>query len=378
MHVAINARFLLPNKLEGIGRVSHELLFRLVKQQPDWRFTFLFDRAYDTKYIYDSNVDAKIVFPPARHPLLYVAYFEWSLPLVLKRIKPDIFFSPDGYLSLSLSNRIPQIPLFHDLAFEHFPEYVGSRPGVWHYQWFFRRYARKAAHILAVSEYTKNDIIKQYHCSANHITVIPNAAGTDFHPVESSEISKTTEQYTHGRPYFIYAGAIQPRKNLINLLKAFELFKYETQHPAILILTGRKAWNFERIIAFYKQMQHKTDVFFTGYISDEELNKLYAGALALCYVSHFEGFGLPILEAMQAGTAIIYSNVSAMPEVAGAAGIAIDPQSPESIAQAMKKIAFDPVYRRQLIEYGKVQQTRFNWESSAAKLAQILLNYANK
>ena len=168
LHVAVNARLLLAGRLEGIGRFAHEVLQRLPDRLPEARFSFLFDRPHDPQFVYGPAVQAVELFPPARHPFLYLAWFEGSVAHWLGRHRPDVFFSPDGYLSLRAS--VPQVPVFHDLAFEHFPQDID-----WfhrrHYRNFFPRYARKARRIIAVSECTRQDVIRTYGVPPDKITV---------------------------------------------------------------------------------------------------------------------------------------------------------------------------------------------------------------
>ncbi len=360
--IAVNARFLLPDRIEGIGRFSDEVLKRLVLNMPEVDFHFFFDRPWDKRFIYAKNVIPHVLYPQARHPFLYMAFFELAVPWMLRKVKADIFFSPDGYLSLA--SKIPQVAVFHDIAFEHFPQDI-SGIHAWHYHQWFPKYAQKASRILTVSEFTKQDIVKTYSISPEKIQVVGNGCSEAFFPISESERSLVRSQYTQDKLYFLYAGAIQPRKNLDNLLKAFELFRTEQDSDIKLLLTGRKAWNFEEVIRTYQSMKYKDEVVFTGYVSDSELNRLYNGALGLVYVSRFEGFGLPILEAMNAGTAVITSNTSSMPEVAGNAALFVHPEKPESIQEAMKILAMNPQKRMELIEKGFAQKRHFSWEATA-------------
>lgn len=373
--IAVNARFLLPGRIEGIGRFSDEVLKRLVLQMPEVDFHFFFDRPWHPDFIYADNVIPHVLYPQARHPFLYMAFFEVAVPYMLNKINADLFFSPDGYLSLA--SKVPQVAVFHDIAFEHFPKDI-SGIHAWHYRTWFPKYAKKADLILAVSEFTRQDIINKYTISPEKIKVVGNGCSNAFYPISESERGLVRNQYTQDKPYFLYAGAIQPRKNLDNLLKAFDLFRTEQDSDIKLLLTGRKAWNFEEVIRTYQSMKFRDEVIFTGYVSDSELNRLYNGALALVYVSRFEGFGLPILEAMNAGTAVITSNTSSMPEVAGSAAILVNPEQPESILAAMQTLANNPQKRIEFIERGFIQKTKFSWDKTAqageVALRKVLLS----
>lgn len=373
LHVAVNARLLLAGRLEGIGRFAHEVLQRLPDRLPEARFTFLFDRPHDPQFVYGPAVQAVELFPPARHPFLYLAWFEGSVASWLGRHRPDVFFSPDGYLSLRAS--VPQVPVFHDLAFEHFPQDID-----WfhrrHYCNFFPRYARKARRIIAVSECTRQDVIRTYGTPPAKITVAHNGSARAFAPVPPAEQEAVRVRHADGRPYFLSVGAIQPRKNLPLLLRGFDRFKERTGSPALLLLTGRKAWRYGEVERAYEAMRHRDAVRFTGYVSDAELNGLYGSALALCYVSYYEGFGLPLLEAMHAETAVIAANASALPEVAGEAALYVPPDDVEAMAAALGRVAAEPDLRAALVAKGRVQRTLFSWDKTADIVAGVLRDVA--
>ena len=173
MKIAVNTRLLLKDKLEGIGWVACECLSRIVKAHPDDEFYFLFDRKPDPKFIFAENVKPVVLFPQARHPFLYIIYFEISVRRTLRKIKPDVFVSTDAYLSLG--SKTPQIAVFHDINFEHFPQDF-PKLALWHYKKFFPKFARKAKKIITVSEFSKQDIIDNYKVEPEKIEVVYNGA----------------------------------------------------------------------------------------------------------------------------------------------------------------------------------------------------------
>lgn len=368
-HIAVNTRLLLKGGLEGIGRFSDEILKRLVQQHPETQFSFFFDRDFDERFIYGPNVKGYKLVPPARHALLFIMFFEYAVARKLKQLKPDVFFSPDGYLSLR--SNVPQVPVFHDLAFEHFPEDV-KKSEAWHYKKYFPQYAEKAKKIITVSEYTKQDILAHYKVAPKKIEIVHNACNELFQPLDEKGIAAVRNRYTNGERYFHSVGAIQPRKNLNRLLLAFERFKEETASPMKLLLVGRKAWNFDEVIHSYSNAKFKDDIVFTGFVSDTELVEIYGGSSGLCYVPYFEGFGIPIVEAMACDVPVITSNISSMPEVAGDAALLVDPKSVEEIAAAMKRLAESPDLASQLIDKGRLRRQVFTWDDSARRVWNVL------
>ena len=222
MRIAVNTRFLIDNKLEGIGWFTHEVAQRLVQSRPDDDFLFLFDRRFNLSYIYSSQVKGQSVFPPARHPWLWWWWYEKSIPRVLKKWKADVFFSPDGYCSLT--THVPTVMVTHDLAHLHFPQYIPQRVRRY-YDANVPKFMERAEKIVAVSEFTKMDVVKQYGVSPEKISVACNGCKEDFVPIAENQQSYIRKNYTNGQDFFVHVGAIHPRKNIVRLIKAYEIFK---------------------------------------------------------------------------------------------------------------------------------------------------------
>ena len=370
MQVAVNTRFLLPgDHLEGIGRFTHETLRHLVAQHPDVTFHFLFDRAYDSRYLFGPNVVPHVLFPPARHPFLFVAWFEGAVARWLARHRLAVFLSPDGFTTLN--TRVPRVTVIHDLAFEHFPLDVGLLQRKY-YHFFSPRFARASEQLVAVSEATKADIVQTYSISPAKIRVAYNAPTPLFQPQPEAAQRETRRRYSQGQPYFLFVGALQPRKNLGKLLQAFDLFK-ENGGPAVasaqLLIVGRKAWKAGPILDAYQRMRHPATVNFTGRVADPELASLYAAARATVYVPYFEGFGIPIVEAQASGCPVLTANTSSMPEVAGEGGaLLVDPHNVEDIAAGLTRLWHEAELRQQLVARGHENLSRFSWARSAEVL----------
>jgi glycosyltransferase involved in cell wall biosynthesis len=371
-HIAVNTRLLLPGNLEGIGRFSDEILKRMVAAHPETQFSFFFDREFDSKFIYGPNVTGYKLFPPARHAALFILFFEYAIARKLRQLKPDVFFSPDGYLSLR--SKVPQVPVFHDLAFEHFPQDV-KKSEAWHYRKYFPQYAQKAKRIITVSEYTKQDVVAHYNVDPAKITVVSNACDAKFRPATQDEILATKAQFSEGKDYFHCVGAIQPRKNLDRLIAAFDVFKEATGSDMKLLVVGRKAWNFEQVIHSYSTAKFRSDIVFTGFVTDAELVSLYGASSGLCYVPYFEGFGIPLVEAMACEIPIISANVTSMPEVAGDAALFVDPLEIQSIANALQQLAGSPSLASELVDKGRRRRALFTWEASADRVWNVLSSF---
>ena len=369
MKIAVNTRLLLKDRLEGIGWVEYETLRRMVKNHPDTEFYFLFDRQPDPKFIFGDNVKPITLFPQARTSLLFIWFFEFSVKRALSKIKPDVFFSPDGYLSLR--SKIPQVVEFHDLSFEHYPADIPNKY-LWHYKKFFPKFARKAQRIVTVSEFSKQDIVDCYGVDPAKIDVAYNGVNEIFKPLSEREKSVVRASYSFGHPYFMFVGSLHPRKNLARLFTAFDRFKQRNRNDVKLVIVGEKRWWTEPIQKAYDAMSCKDDVIFAGRLSAEDLHRVTAAALASVYVSYFEGFGIPILEAFKCDTPVITSNVSSMPEVARDAALLVDPFSEDSIADAMVKV-LDENVRKDLIEKGRDRAKDFSWDQAAKVIWNSLM-----
>jgi len=328
-------------------------------------FFFLFDRKPDNSFIFSDNITPLIVRPQARHPLLYYLWFEHSVPSVLKKINADIFLSPDGYLSLKTD--IPSISVIHDLNFEHFPLDIPFAHRA-HYRYYFPRYAQKSERIATVSKFSANDISTLYNVDPAKIDVVYNGANERFTPVSESVKTETRNKYAGGEQYFLFVGAFNPRKNLSNLLKAFDILRNNNSPGVRLVVVGEKMFKTSAMEETYNKMVFKNDVIFTGRLQQEELHRLMASALALTYVSYFEGFGIPIVEAFRCETPVITANVTSMPEVAGDAALLVNPYNPDEIAEKMHQVKSDALLRDQLTSLGKKRAALFTWDKSAERL----------
>lgn len=369
MRIAVNARFLLKGKLEGIGWFTYEVLRELVQMRPNDEFIFFFDRPYDESFVFAANIKPVVLQPPARHPLLFIAWFEWSVTRALKHYKADIFFSPDNFCSLR--TEVPTLLVIHDLAYVHFPEQV-SRGVLAYYRYFMPRFLQKANHIITVSEYTKQDILANFNIPNHKISVACNGVRPTFQPLEDFKKQAIRDQYADSKGYFFYVGAVHPRKNIPRLIAAFDQFKSKTNSDIQLLIAGRFSWKTGEVKNAYEATQSQEDIQFLGYVSDEELPKLVGASTALTYVSLFEGFGVPLLEAMHCDVPILTSNVSSMPEVVGEAGVLVNPESVGEIADAMQQLTDNQALRDQLVHNARSQREAFSWKIAAEVVAKGL------
>lgn len=366
MRIAVNTRLLLPGRLDGIGWFSYESLRRIVAAHPEHEFLFLFDRKPDPQFLFAPNVKPLVLCPQARHPVLWYLFFEWSVTRALRRYKADLFLSPDGWMSLR--TKVPTLTVIHDLNFEHASDYL--RPSHQRYMTrFFPRFAQKATRVATVSEFSKQDLVDTYGIGAEKIDVVYDGSHSNYQPVSEDLQQSTRLKYTQGKPYFIFIGTISKRKNITNILLAYDKMRAATpQSQEKLVVVGHKFWWEGEVVEAYENMRFKDDVVFLGRAEADELSLLLGSARALLYCSLFEGFGIPIIEAFNAHTPVVTSNLTSMPEVAGDAALLVDPYDTDAMAEAFARIATDDELCSTLVERGLSRRNLFNWDRTAALL----------
>jgi glycosyltransferase involved in cell wall biosynthesis len=363
LRIAINTRFLLTGRpLEGLGRYTYEIARNLVLSHPEHEFYFFFDRVFDPKFIFAENVHPIVVSPQARHPFLFYLWFEIQIPRYLAKHKIDVFFSPDNFLSLSTN--CPTILTIHDIVFLYYPQFMPLVARK-HYQFFIPKFLKRADHILPVSEAVKKDVMKHYDIDENKITTVYNALPSSFESIKNNHEKKEN--------YFIVPGSINPRKNTLNILKAFELFCKTVSNDYQLKVVGKFMGKpDDELMESWNRLESNGKLLHLRNLSDEEMIIEIQRSKALLYISLFEGFGIPILEGMACGTPVITSNVTSMPEVAGDAAILVDPLDVTQITNALESIIKNTNLTNELIEKGRERIKHFSYKQSAIQVYNII------
>ncbi len=257
--------------------------------------------------------------------------------------------------------------VIHDICFEHFDNVFGKLETI--RQRIHVPYAAKRSKIIfTVSEYSKNDIITHYKIPPNKILVTYNAVNSNYKPLPSNEIntSDLRNRFNIGcSPFILCVGNLQPRKNLVNLIRAYSKYRELYVCDTRLVIVGKKSWMYNDIISEAISNQYSNEIIFTDYVSEKDLIRLYNEATAFIYPSLFEGFGVPPLEAMACGTPVAVSNTSSLPEVIGKAGLYFDPYNVEEITDSIYKLMSDKRLRDKLICMGYEQVKRYSWAKAA-------------
>jgi glycosyltransferase involved in cell wall biosynthesis len=368
--IGVNTRLLIKGRLEGIGYFTLQILMRMTKNHPKDTFVFFFDRQYDKNFVFSKNVIPVVVPLPCRHPLLWKVYFDFLLPLYLRKYKVEKFFSPENYIP-KIKN-IPIVCTIHDINFFHNNKYIGSGSHQRYFMKYFPLNASLSERIITVSEYSKKDIVENFGVSEDKVEVAYNAPN-DVYIKQSEEVNRATKlEYTEGKDYFYFVGAIHKRKNLTNIFLAFDEFKRREKTDTKLVIVGAKKWWEGEIEDTYNNLEYKSDVIFVGRKEAKDVARIASASIGLVFPSLFEGFGIPIVEAWKAGTAVITSNTTSLPEVAGEGALVVNPYSVEEITSAMCNIFDNKELRQELIEKGEQQLDRFSWDKSEEKIWKII------
>jgi glycosyltransferase involved in cell wall biosynthesis len=369
MVIVINARFLLQQYSEGYGNYIHGVMINAAALLPQHQFYFVLDRPNNAPPQLPPNALYKIIGPAARHPLLWHYWYNIQFARFCKKVKAAIAIHPDGFCSLT--GNTPQITVIHDLAFLEHPNFI-AKSHLWYYKRYTPKFIAKSKTIVTVSNFSKAQIMEKYAVTNEKINVVTNAANVLYQPISWEAQNTIKEKYTNGLAYFICVTSIHPRKNIIQLLKAFSIFKKWTKSNMQLVLVGRQAWQndkFEKLIQSYK---YKDDVKLLGYLPTTEVAALVASAYGTVYPSLFEGFGVPIIEAMQCHTPVVASNNSGMLEAGGDAAYYANPNEANAIATQMQLMYKNEDLRSQKIAQGILHSARFSWDVSAQKMKEII------
>lgn len=299
-----------------------------------------------------------------------------DLPQHLRRDRPDLLHVQYTGPVISAA---PLVVSVHDVSYLECPQYFTRFRSV-QLRLTVRRTLQRAARVLTPSEFSRRAILRHYPIGEDKVVVVPNAVAAQFRPIER-DVARAAIQRKFGvrRPFVLTVGDLQPRKNHLGLLQAFEdVLRAEPQLQHDLVFVGKETWYSSELHRAVNRSALRHRVHFTGFVEDADLVQFYGGCDLFVFPSFYEGFGLPILEAMACGRAVACSRLTAMPEVANAAGILFDPGSKEEIARAMLDVLRDPELRARLERLGVQRAATFSWEKSAARTLQVYYEVAGR
>lgn len=328
------------------------------------------DRENDYSLFYNGlrnkrlNFEAKIINWKIPNKILDFSSRFLKFPAIDNFIKPDLVFSP--HFNILETRKAPRVITFHDLSFLHRPDFFSWRHQFWHWLQNVKRQARRAEKIIAVSEFTKNDLVNLLNIPPEKISVIYSGISDEFRPLQIKERQNAV-------PYILYLGTLEPRKNVNSIIRAFNILKQDSRFKEWqLIIAGKPGWLYKNILNEAKKSPYCSQIIFKGYVIPQEKVLLYNLAKVFVYPSFFEGFGFPPLEAQACGCPVIVSDRTSLPEVMGQSAIFINPWKVEELAEAVKKLAFNKQARERLIELGHENAERFTWHKTGTEVLKLL------
>ncbi len=368
LRIGVNARWLIPGRMEGTGWYTRRILEQLVADHPEVEWHLFFDRSHRADLSL-GDAQQHVLGPPARHPWLWAFWNEVRIPQALKRLDISVYWSPDGLLPKRLRGWHGRlVTTIHDLNFVHQPEGIPERVGAY-YRRVIAHSAQQADALLTVSNQTKLDVISTYSIPPERIAVSYNAPAQAFRPFDATEKSAAQARFAGGHPYFCFVGAFTPRKNVRTLVEAFVAFRSKYPDlPHHLVLVGSALHHDDALDRSLAQGGKRIHVL--GHVEGATLQEVYGGATAFCFPSRFEGFGIPLIEAMASGCPVISSSASCMPEIVGDAGVLLSPDDPDAWATAMGDMAQNDAH--DWIQKGLVRAGDFQWSRSAAVVWKAL------
>jgi glycosyltransferase involved in cell wall biosynthesis len=304
-------------------------------------------------------------------PMQPIWWVNRTLYNALRRDDVDAYFGPNFVQPIPFTK--PSVLVVHDVIYRTFPTALPRA-----YRWYLRTFLTAslwgANHVLTVSEHSKRDLMQYHDVASNRITVAYGAANTVYRPRELSEETRTRLKQEYDLPdrFVLYVGNLEPRKNVAVLFDALSHFVEEERPPLVII--GKKHLTDDELSAAYERCRFKDDIRFTGYVPDEDLPLLYNMASVFVFPSLYEGFGLPVLEAMQSGVPVVTSDRSSLPEVVGDAGMTVDPRSPEALSNALRELWTDAGVRDRYRTDGRRRAAQFSWERTADRIATVFEN----
>lgn len=370
MRIGVLAQPLLePNA--GITYFTQGILREILKQ--DWKNHYdlflwrlfpkkladVFGRERNFSYCYQRFFPYKVFYK----------LHKWGIDVPLEFFfgRHDLYFFPNFVIYPHRAGK--SVVVVYDLSFEKVPQFV-DRQNVEFLKKFVPASVRECDHVVVISEATKRDVIETYGVSSEKITVIyPGVDPAQFNPRSATEVGEAKRKYGIKKPYLLYLGTLEPRKNIPAILEAYADLKRRREFN--LVLAGKTGWLSEEIFATVRELGIGEDVVFTGYVADEDRPKLLSGAEVFVYPSFFEGFGMPVVEAQACGTPVVTSNTTSLPEVVGEAGIMVSPDDVAVLSSALEKVLFDPALQKDLVKRGLNHARQFSWERSARDLLKI-------
>lgn len=366
MHIGIDATS-LPEQLTGAGNYVFQLISALNRIDTANRY-LVFTSTRQAEALGVEREGFRVLRHDFRARGTRLVWEQLGLPTLVRRHRLDVLHSPHYTMPLRHSAR--SVVTFHDLTFVLYPELhqVVKR---FFFPAMMRWSARHARRIIAVSESTRQDLVRTLGVSPERVTTVLSAADADYRPATAAQVAEVCTRYgLRSGEYLLYVGVLEPRKGIDRLVEAFGRISPGADGLK-LVIAGKRGWMYDQIFTQVAALGLEDRVTFPGYVPRADLPPLYSGARAFVYPSRYEGFGLPVLEAMSCGTPVVTTNVSSMPEVAGDGALLVDPDDVPALAAALARVVHDTRLREQLSGRGRTRAASFSWERCARETIRV-------
>ncbi len=379
MRITLDARLLGRGAHSGIHTYTEELIRSLLIAAPNDQFQLFYNGLQLAPLPEDIVAAPNVGITNWRIPniALNASFALANRPHLDRHILSDVIFSP--HFDLIAHGEIPHVMTFHDCSFLHHPSFFSLRQRAWHARQRYRASARRAAHIITDSRFTKSDLVALLGISPEHISVVPLAAHPRFRPLAADDPRRALWRAARNipQPFLLALGTLEPRKNILGLLRAFELLRTRPSFQDLhLVIAGAPGWLYNDILRAIDASPHRQSIHLLGAVSAEEQVVLYNECEVFVYPSFFEGFGLPPLEAQACGTAVVAADRTALPETLGNGALFVDPWKIDTLADAIAHCLTDSKFANTLRERGSANAARFSWGSTAKQTLDILRTHA--
>lgn len=375
MNIIFDGRSVTRENTSGIPEYA-KLLFKhlLESKNEDEKYSFFFS-SFSKKEIPEEikEYDYEVINWGIPNKFLQCSSRIFGLPRIGVRKNVDVLFRPHFH-PLHVARGVKDILVIHDLSFVRFPHFFSNKKTLWHWLQDPQGQARRADHIITISEATKKDIVDLYGILPDKISVVYSGINNFFREeVSHKELNGFQKENNITGRYILFVGTIEPRKNIEGLVRAFSVLKNKEGFSDVsIIIVGAKGWLYDKILKEVEESSYTSQIHLWGHASFEELRFLYNGASAFVFPSFFEGFGFPPLEAQASGVPVIASSRGGLSETLKESALIINPDDEYEIAGAIEKVLVDEFLRKRLIEKGRQNSARFDWKKTATEVREVI------
>jgi len=375
MKILIDLRVLTRPQFSGITEYAKFLTSHLLLADKKNEY-ILFYNGFQKSPLpeeWTNNPRVKVINSSIPNRLWSFSNKIFNLPKIDKKIKADVFFSPHFNI-LSLQNKRKRVFAFHDLSFIHYPNFFSNRDNFWHWLQDYKRQAQTAGHLIAVSEFTRQDLIDNLSIPPERITKIYSGVNSFYRKISADDKNLNEFKRAHNleKPFLFYLGMLEPRKNIPAIIRAFNILKTDKKFKDLkLIVAGAKGWLYDKIFQEAEKSKFREEIIFWGPAAPSEALYLYNLAEVFVYPSFFEGFGFPPLEAQACGLPVVTTNRSSLPEVMGDSALMVNPWKIGDLALVLKDILTSEKNQKRLRQAGFSNIKRFNWAKTAGETIKV-------